>query len=111
MKYEKTVSIPAEKYDKVNELLELDNLDEMTEGELNDIGAEIEHVEKIYEVEFEDKSKVMFFLRSGLHNYFDEVVWFQTDEEPYAFDPEFSIGDFSFCFDGDCYCVKVERYA
>ena len=107
MKYTEIVKISKEEYERVNKLLALSSLEEMTDEELLEAGANTLINETIFDVKFEDGSILTYTLCSGTHNYFDDVVWNKGDEEIV---PEcmFELCDFSFAVGNDEYAIKFE---
>lgn len=79
MKYYATVKIPAKEFDRINRLLEIDNMEEMTDRELQRAGANTHHCEGVFTAHFLDGSSMNYDLCSGTTNYFDDVVWTSPD--------------------------------
>ena len=65
MKYEATVQLKKSTFNRVNKLLAIQSLSEMTDHELMAAGANTHHCEGIFEAKFEDGSRVTWDLCSG----------------------------------------------
>ena len=79
MTYTETVKISKKEFDRINRLLEIDNMEEMSDEELRAAGANTHHCEGVYSVRFEDGSSMNYDLCSGSENYYDDVVWTSPD--------------------------------
>ena len=79
MIYEETVKLPKEMFDRINRLLAIEDLEEMTDDELLAAGANTDQHEGIYSVRFDDGSTMNYDLCSGQTNYYDDVVWTSPD--------------------------------
>ena len=106
-----TVKIDAKEFDRINRLLAIESLEDMTDGELLWHGANTNVCEGIFHVEFDDGSSLNFDLCSGTHNYWDDVVWTSADGlTDVVFDCEYELGDIEFDVCGeDMYIVEVVR--
>lgn len=103
-------SVPTDLYDRVNRLLAIESLDGMTDQQLLDVGANTDQNEGILYVEFDDGSHLNYNLRSGQHNYYDDVVWSSPDgRRDVTLDCEYSLNDIEFQIDDDTYFVEVVR--
>ena len=110
IRYEETIRISASEFDRINRLLAIDSLEEMTDEELRKIGATTDGVEGIFYVEFDNGSYLNFDLCSGQHNYWDDVVWTSADEKrDVVLDCEYELDDIEFEVDGELYIVKVVK--
>ena len=74
LNYNAQVCIPTDVYERVNRLLAIDSLEDMSDEELLLHGANTNYCEGIFAVEFADGSSLNFDLCSGTSNYFDDVV-------------------------------------
>lgn len=109
MIYEETVKLPKEMFDRINRLLDIEDLEEMTDAELLAAGANTDQHEGIFSVRFEDGSTMNYDLCSGQTNYYDDVVWTSPDEKRDV------VLDCSFCLDtveeveidGNLYRVRI----
>ena len=109
-KFEETVVIPACEYDRVNRLLAIPSLEDMTDGELLEAGANTHQNEGIFRVTFEDGSSLNFDLCSGASNYWDDVVWTSADgKRDTTLDCDFELGDIEFEEGGNLYTVHVVK--
>lgn len=78
-KHEVTVHITPEEFARVNRLLAIESLEDMTDSELLAQGANTHQNEGIYSAKFDNGSSINFDLCSGIHNYWDDVVWTSPD--------------------------------
>jgi len=108
--YRETVSVSAELYDRVNRLLAIESLEEMTDQQLLDAGANTDQCEGILYVEFDDGSRLNYDLCSGQHNYFDDVTWTSPDgSHDVNFDCAYELDDMQFQIEDRLYYVEVVR--
>lgn len=73
-KHEEVIYIPTKEFDRINRLLAIESLEEMTDGELIEQGANTDCCEGIFHIEFDNGASLNFDLCSGQHNYWDDVV-------------------------------------
>ena len=106
MKYEETVFIKKEEYEKINQLLEIESLEEMTDNELLAAGANTHVCKGVYGVVFDDGSSLQYNLCSGASNYWDDVI-FSNDVGDYVLDCTYEFGDIEVEIDGNTYSVKL----
>lgn len=106
MKHEATVNISKEEYDKVNNLLKIESLSEMTDNELLAAGANTNTCVGIFSIEFDDGSRLNYDLCSGTTNYFDDVVWSNGDAD-IVLDCMFELDDIEFEIYGEEYLVHI----
>ena len=106
MKYTETIELPKELYERVNRLLALYSLEEMTDEELMAAGANTHQCEGIFEARFKDGSFLTYDLCSGSSNYYDDVVW-HKDNWDVTLESDFELSDISFDIHGVEYEVKV----
>lgn len=78
-RHEITIHITSDEFSRVNRLLAIESLEDMTDDELLAQGASTHQNEGIYYAEFDDGSSINFDLCSGVHNYWDDVVWTNRD--------------------------------
>lgn len=106
MTYEAVVDIDKETYNKVNRLLEIESLEEMTDQELMEAGANTNTHIGVYGVQFEDGSYVRYDLCSGAENYWDDVV-FSNDTGDYVIDCSYELDDMELEIEGNTYIVRI----
>ena len=105
-----TVHIPAEEFDRVNRLLDIDSLEELTDAELAEQGADTNHIEGVFHVTFDDGSSMNFDLCSGSCNYWDDVVWTSADGKcDIILDCGYELGDIEVEIESELYIVRVVR--
>lgn len=110
IKHEEIIHIPAKEFDRINRLLAIESLEEMTDEELRQIGANTDGCEGIFYIEFDNGASLNFDLCSGRHNYWDDVVWTSADgKRDVVFDCEYVLDDIEVEVDGELYIVKVVR--
>ena len=79
IKYEEIVYVSKKEFDRINRLLAIESLEDMTDNELLEQGANTDVCEGLFYVEFDDGSIMNIDLCSGQHNYYDDVVWISAD--------------------------------
>lgn len=110
MTYEATISIPADDYERINRLLAISSLGEMTNEELLAAGANTDYCEGIFCVDFPNGSSLTFDLCSGNENYFDDVVWTSKDGSlDVVLDCAYELDDIEFDAEGDTYIVQIVK--
>ena len=107
MEYKEIVQISREEYDRVNRLLALSSLEEMTDDELIAAGANTNYYKNIYHVKFKDGSELCYNLCSGTSNYYDDVMW-NNDCMDIVLDCTFELGDITFNVEGNQYTVSLD---
>ena len=107
-KHEETMHISQKEFDRINRLLSIKSLEEMTDDQLKSLGAYPNSCEGLFYVEFDDGSSLNYDLCSGSHNYFDDVTWTSADGSMDAFlDCTYSLEDFEFKIENELYIVKI----
>lgn len=107
-KHEATVYLAYDEIDRVNRLLAIESLDDMTDDELFAQGASTCQHEGIFCVKFDDGSSISFDLCSGIHNYWDDVVWTSSDgSTDVVLDCEYEIGDIEAEIESELYIVRI----
>ena len=107
--FKENVRLPRSYFDEVNELLEIDNMDEMSDDELIGIGANTQQNETVFEVVFSDGSVLTYDLRSDEESYYDDVWWTAPDESwSVSLEPEWKLGDIEFFIENAHYMVHLE---
>lgn len=110
IKHEESIYITASEFDRINKLLAIESLEEMTDSELLDIGANTDCCEGIFYVQFDDGSTMNFDLCSGTHNYWDDVVWTSRDgKTDIVLDCEYELDDIEVELYGELYVVKIAK--
>lgn len=108
IKHEEIIHIPINEFDRINRLLAIDSLEEMTDDELIEQGANTDYCEGIFRVEFDDGASLNFDLCSGRHNYWDDVVWTSADgNRDVVLDCEYELNDIEVEIDEELYIVKI----
>lgn len=109
IKHEATVSISREEFDRINRLLAIPSLEEMTDEELLKQGANTDVCEGIFYVEFDNGATMTIDLCSGQSNYYDNVVWTSSDEtHEVVLDCSYELDDIEVEIDGELYIVNIE---
>lgn len=110
VRHEEIVYIPASEYDRINRLLEIECLEDMTDEELLEQGANTDVYEGILYVKFDNGSFLTWDLCSGQSNYYDNVVWTSADEKnDVTLECTFELDDIEFEIDSELYIIKVIR--
>lgn len=108
VKHEVIVQISASEFDRVNKLLAIKSLEEMTDSELLAQGANTDICEGIFYVEFDNGASLNFDLCSGQSNYWDDVVWMSADgETSVILDCAYELDDIEVEIDSELYVVKI----
>lgn len=108
IKHEETVRIPVKEFDRINRLLAIESLEEMTDTELIEQGLNTDYCEGIFHVEFDNGASINFDLCSGQHNYWDDVVWTSADEKTdIVLDCEYELDDIEVEIESELYIVKI----
>lgn len=110
IKHEETIKISAEEFDRINRLLAIESLEEMTSDELIEQGANTDYCEGIFHVEFDNGASLNFDLCSGRHNYWDDVVWTNAEgNRDIALDCEYELNDIEVEIESELYVVKIVK--
>lgn len=108
--YTAQVRMLGSEIDRINKLLSIESLEEMTDEELSVVGAEKDSCFGVYCAAFEDGSEITFDLCSGQHNYYDDVVWHSQDcTYDVCFDCEYELDNIEVVIEGNQYNVIIER--
>lgn len=109
MKHTATVIIPKEEQDRINKLLAIPSISELTDEQLDAMGAYTDMCYGVFYVDFDDGSSLNYDLCAGSENFYDDIVWFSPDgnrdvtlECTFEFD-----NDIGFEVDGEEYEVKI----
>lgn len=103
------VTLPSAEFDRINRLLEIDCLEEMTDAQLREHGANTDVCEGIFHVEFDNGATLNLDLCSGSHNYYDDMVWTSPDgKHDITLDCEYELDDdIEFEINNELYVVKI----
>lgn len=108
IKHEKTVYITTGDLNRINKLLAIESLEEMTDIELLEHGATTDYCEGIFHVEFDNGASINFDLCSGKHNYWDDVVWTSADgKTDVVLDCAYELDDIEVEIESELYVVKI----
>ena len=108
IKHEETIRIPAKEFDRINRLLAIESLEEMTDDELRKMGATTDGFEGIFYVEFDNGTSINFDLCSGQHNYWDDVVCPSADgKRDVVLDCEYELDDIEVEIESELYIIKI----
>lgn len=109
-KHIETVRIPSAQFERVNRLLAIPSLEDMSDDDLIEQGANTYHSEGIYCVKFDDGSSLNFDLCSGSVNYWDDVVWTSADGSvDIMLECDYELGNIEFEIDGETYVVNLVK--
>lgn len=107
-KHEAIVRISASEFNRINRLLAIESLEDMTDRELIEQGANTNHNEGVFLAKFDNGSSINFDLCSGWSNYWDDVVWTSPDGSyDIVLDCEYELGDIEVEIEGELYVVKL----
>lgn len=108
IKHEAIVYIDKDEFDRINRLLAIESLEEMTDSELIEQGANTDVCEGIFYVEFDNGASLNFDLCSGQHNYWDDVVWTSADRTiDITLDCEYELDDIEVEIENELYIIEV----
>lgn len=108
VKHEEIIRINTSEFDRINRLLAIESLEELTDSELIEQGANTDYCEGIFHVEFDNGASINFDLCSGRHNYWDDVVWTSADgSRDVVLDCEYELDDIEVEIESELYVVKV----
>ena len=108
MKHIATIHISNDEIERVNHLLNIESLEDMSDDDLIRQGANTNYDEGIYSVTFDDGSSLNFDLCSGTHNYWDAVVWTSADgNTDVSLECEYELSDIEVEINGETYIVKI----
>lgn len=110
IKHEQTVRISTGELERINRLLAIESLENMTDEELIQQGANTGVYEGILYVEFDNGAVITWDLCSGTHNYYDNVVWTSPDESrEVVLDCEYELDDIEVEIESEFYIVKIVK--
>lgn len=108
VKHEAVVRISSSEFDRINRLLAIESLEEMTAEELLAHGANTDVCEGILYVEFDNGASLSIDLCSGHSNYWDDAVWMSADgETSVVLDCAYELDDIEVEIDSELYIVKI----
>lgn len=108
--HEEIVHISKSEFDRINRLLAIDSLEDMTDSELIEQGANTDVNEGIFYVKFDNGASLNFDLCSGQHNYWDDVVWTSADGKwDTVLDCDYELGDIEVEIGYELYVVKIVK--
>lgn len=106
--HEVMVGISANEFNRINKLLSINSLEDMTDSELLEQGANTNVCEGVYTAYFNDGSSLNFDLCSGTHNYYDDIVWTSADgKTDITLDCGYELGDIEVEINSELYIVKI----
>ena len=110
MKHTATVKLAKNEIDRINRLLDIPSLSDLTDDELRDMGAFTDATEGIFYAQFDDGSSLNYDLCSGQENYYDDAVWTSADgSRDVVLECSFELDDIGFEVDGETYSVIIEQ--
>jgi hypothetical protein len=108
VKHEAIVHISASEFDRINRLLAIESLEDMTDDELIEQGVNTNYCEGIFWVKFDNGASLNFDLCSGQHNYWDDVVWTNADgNKDVVLDCEYELDNIEVEIESELYIVKI----
>lgn len=106
--HEETIAISTSEFNRINRLLAIESLEDMTNSELLEQGAITNYCEGVFHVEFDNGASLNFDLCSGQHNYWDDVVWTSADgKTDVVLDCEYELDDIEVEIESELYIVKI----
>jgi hypothetical protein len=108
IKHEAIMKISESEFNRINRLLAIESLEEMTDAELLAQGANTDTCEGIFYVDFDNGASLTFDLRSGQQNYWDDVVWTSADGNiDIVLDCEYELDDIEVEIESELYVVRI----
>lgn len=108
--HEETITISISEFNRINRLLAIESLEDMTNSELLEQGANTNYCEGVFHVEFDNGASLNFDLCSGQHNYWDDVVWTSQDGKTnVVLDCEYELDDIEVEIESELYIVKIVK--
>ena len=102
-----TVNIPTVEIQRINRLLSIDDLGELTDDELIEIGANTYDWDGVYSVVFDDGSTLSCDLCSGSTNYYDDINFQSANGKTWTLDCEYELDDIEFDYGDEHYIVEI----
>ena len=110
IKHKQIVCISTSELERINRLLAIESLEDMTDEELIQQGANTDVYEGILYVEFDNGAIITWDLCSGIHNYYDNVVWTSPDgNREVVLDCEYELNDIEVEIESELYIVKIVK--
>ena len=110
MTYVATAKISRKQFNRINRLLDEIDFDDSQEMDelMRELGAAEDSWCDGWYFTFENGAKIKIDIRSGAHNYYDDVVWLSADEqEDCLFDCSYQLDEKNeYCIDDDSYICK-----
>ena len=105
--YKEEVHINKELAHRIKRCLAVDNIEDMTDEELEAWGYKRDSREGIFSVKFQNGSYLTWDLCSGTHNYYDDVTMFFPDKTFSELDCTYEFDDIEVDTDVATYIVKL----
>lgn len=112
MKHTAIVKIPKSEQDRVNRLLDIPYVSEVTDEDLKKLIDSYAYgvcfAENIISVKFDDGSVLNYDLCYGSDNFYDDVWWESADgQHDISLECTFDLSDIEFDVDGETYEVNI----
>lgn len=110
MKYTSSLFLSSETLERVNRLLGIECLEDLSEDELHALGADQDEQEDIGSAVFDDGSCISFELCSGSCNYWLDTFWCNADRSSFVdMEPSFEMqaGVMEFTVNENTYIVLL----
>lgn len=105
---EANVCLTAARMREIRDLLAIDDLETMSEEELDAAGAKQHDRRPVYDAKFPDGSVLSYELCSGSMNYWGDVTWQAPDgTRTVDCEPEYELDCMEVEIDGTTYVVKL----
>lgn len=106
--HEDSILLPLSQYERVNKLLSVSSIDDLTADERNALGARYHTHETIYHAVFDDGTSACFDLYSDKDNYWGEITMTGTNNEHIVIAAHrFMLGDIEFEVGSQTYMIKL----
>lgn len=105
--HEAKVPIKRKELNRIRHLLDIKDLSIYSDDELKSLGAKRDCGDTSFVVKFDDGSQLIWDLRSGNMNYYDDVVFVYKGRE-YNLDCSYELDDIEIDMDTDIYIMKLE---
>lgn len=104
------VHLPHGEIVRINRLLDISSLEDLSDDELIAQGANTYCNQSIFRAEFDDGSSLRFDLCSDSTNYWDDVVWVNAKgNEQITLECEYELDDMEVDINGETYIVKLKE--
>lgn len=107
MTYSKTVKLNRKEVERIERLLSIISFEELTDEEMNELGAKCDDFIPLFWVDFEDGPMLTVDVCSGSNNYYINAVWSKGWKEV-VLDCQDDLSLFDVDFDDIYYLVTVE---